>query len=445
MKSSGKNALPRRMFMKTAGAAMAAPFFVPSVALGQDGATAPSEKITFGLIGCGGQGRGVMGNALGFRDAHVLAVADVNRVNGRKAVRMVNDTYSNRDCDQYEDYRELLARDDIDAVIIATPDHWHALVCVAAARAGKHIYCEKPITHDLREGRAVADAAKANKVTFQVGSMQRSFRQMKQACELVRNGYIGKISNIEVGLPDGGHAMWVDSYPAPPGTLNYDFYVGPAEWTPYHPERLDWNWRWWMKFGGSQMMDWIGHHGDIAHMGMGWDNTGPTLIEPKLWEFSKERNNLYDSPEKYQFKNTYADGTTMTVGSQSVMSDQFRKCEDTGTLWYGENDQWIFVSRGGIKASSPELEKVQLKETDFHFRRESNHLRDFYDCIKSGEETAAPAETGHRSASIGHLGKLACELGATLKWDPANEHILENEAVNNLLGKRYRGDWTLAE
>lgn len=443
MKSSKKSPMPRRTFMKAAGAAFAAPFILPSTALGQNSATAPSERLTVGLIGCGGQGRHVMGAMLGFRDAQVLAVADVNRKNAREASRMVDRTYENSDCTQYEDYRDLLARDDIDAIICGTPDHWHALVCVEAARRGKHIYCEKPVTHDLREGRIVADTAKANNITFQVGSMQRSYRQMKQACQLVRNGYIGKVHHIEVGLPDGGHAVWVNSYPKPPGVLDWDFYVGPAEWTPFHPQRYDWNWRWWMKFGGSQMMDWIGHHGDIAHMGMGWDHTGPVKIEPHLWEFTKERNNLYDAPARYKFTCTYEDGTTLDVVNHADASELFRSCGDTGTLWYGEDNQWVFVSRGGIKTSSPELAEIEFKDSDFTFRRQGNHIRDFYECIKSGEEPAATAETGHRSASIGHLGKLACELRSTLKWDPANERVLENEAVNNLLGKPYRGDWTL--
>ncbi|MBI1320135.1 MAG: gfo/Idh/MocA family oxidoreductase [Candidatus Hydrogenedens sp.] len=433
----------RRGFLRTASmAAAAAPFIVPAAARAQ-GDEAPSEKIRFGLIGCGGQGRGVMGAALGMRDTHVLAVCDVNRVNARKAKRIVDDHYGNKDCKEYSDYRELIARDDIDAVIIATPDHWHALVCVEAARARKDIYCEKPVTHHLREGRAVADTAKANNCIFQVGSMQRSFRDMKIAAQLVRNGYIGKIHHIEVGLPDGGHALWADSWPEAPRIVDYDFYVGPSEWTPYHPERLDWNWRWWMKFGGSQMMDWIGHHGDIAHMGMGWDETGPRKVVPQKWEFSKEKNNVYNSPAQYLFECTYEGGTTMSVGSQSSMSQLFRDRQDTGTLWYGENDQWVYVSRGGLQVSSPEIAEIKFKDSDIQFRRQSNHMRDFIDCIRTREATACPAEVGHRSASIGHLGKLACELGATIEWDPATERLEGGEAFNHVLDLHYRGDWKL--
>jgi len=434
--------LTRRNFVKTAAAAAAAPWVISASALGQD---APSKKTTMGLIGCGGQGRGIMGAAMSMRDVHILAVCDVNKVNARKAKRMVDKHYENRDCAQLEDYRELIARDDIDAVLIATPDHWHALICVEAAKAGKDIYCEKPVTHDLREGRIVADTAKANDIVFQVGSMQRSQRHFKQACALVRNGYLGTIHHIDVGLPDGGHALWADSYPEPPRYLDWNFYVGPAEWTPFHPKRYDWDWRWWMAFGGSQMLDWIGHHGDIAHMGMGWSETGPVKVEPIDWTFSKERNNLYDSPMSYEFMCTYADETTMRVGSRARMPELFRKQEDTGTLWHGENGQWLFVSRGGIKASSEELKNVELAEGDFQFRRQANHMRDFVECVQERREPIAPAEHGHRSASIGHLGKFACELGATIQWDPASERIVEDDALNLLLDNKlnYRGDWKL--
>ncbi len=441
MTASKHATLTRRSFMGRMGMAATGTVVFPNL-VGR-AAFGANEKITFGLVGCGGQGRHVMGNALRMKDCHVLAVCDVNQQNAAKAKAMVDTTYGDEACAVYEDYRELIAREDIDAVIVGTPDHWHALVCVAAARAKKDIYCEKPIPHDLLEGRAVANAVKENGVVFQVGSMQRSHRKMKEACQLIRNGYIGEISHIDVGLPNGGHAEWVDESPKAPDYLNYEMYVGPAEWTPYHPERLDWNWRWWMKFGGSQMMDWIGHHGDIAHMSMGWDETGPVKIEPRRWEFSDERNNLYDSPARYEFMCTYAGGTTLRVGSREEMPELFRKCDDTGTLWHGEKDQWIFVSRGGIQASDKKLTKIKFKDDDFLFRRQGNHLRDLVECMRSRETTIAPAEAGHRSASIGHLGKIACELNATLEWDPKAERFVNNEAVNSLLGRKYRGGWSL--
>jgi predicted dehydrogenase len=438
----GRRDFLTRSAVLAAGAA-AIPYIIPASALGK-GDDAASNKITFGLIGCGGQGCGVMGAAMGQRDTHVLAVCDVNANNAANAKKKVDDHNGNKDCVPYHDFRELLARKDIDAVIIATPDHWHALIAIEAAKQGKDIYCEKPLTWSLGEGRAVVNAVKTANRVFQVGSMQRSSDDMKLACELVRNGYIGKVKHINVGLPNGGNAKWVDSYPAPPEHLDYDFYVGPAEWVPYHPDRLDWNWRWWMGFGGGQMMDWIGHHGDIAHMGMGWDDHGPCEIEPVFWDMSPEKNNLYNGPQKYCINYTYANGTTMQIASLNEMPEEFRNCGDTGTQWFGEDGKWVFVSRKGIKTNPGSLEKTKFTGADFLFRKERNHMRDFLNCIKSREQCIAPVEAGHRSASIGHLGKLACMLQSKLKWDPEKERIIDNDAVNFFLTRKYRGDWKLS-
>jgi predicted dehydrogenase len=429
--------------MAGVGAAALAPLIIPGAALGADGATAASERITFGLIGCGGQGNGDIGGVLSSKGTQVVAVCDVNKKNLASTKEKIDKHNDNTDCAAYADFRELLARKDIDAVVIATPDHWHALVAVEAAKQGKDIYCEKPLAWSLGESRAIADAAKANKRVFQVGSQQRSGADFKYACEVVRNGYLGKIKHINVGLPNGGNAMWVDEYPAPPEHLDYDFYVGPAEWAPYHKDRLDWNWRWWMGFGGGQMMDWIGHHGDIAHMGMGWDEHGPSEIEPVLWEMSPDRNNLYSGPAKYITNYTYDNGTTMQVASQAEMPEVFRNCKDTGTQWFGDDGKWIYVSRGDVKASDKSLLKIKFKDGDFRFRKERNHMRDFLNCIRERKECIAPAEAGHRSASIGHLGRIAATLGTKLKWDPKAEKFIGNDAVNSMLTRKYRGDWKL--
>ena len=442
MKQKEQREVSRRSFVKGLGIGLAAPLIVPAAALGKDANTAPNERITVAAIGTGNQGRGLIGGVLQQKEAHVIALCDVNKNNLKEAKDTVDKHYG-QSTDTYHDFRELLARKDIDAVIIATPDHWHAIICIQAAKAGKDIYCEKPLTYSLGEGRAVVKAVKENNTIFQVGSMQRSSAQMKQACHLVRNGYLGKIHHIDVGLPDGGHHLWVDSFPQPPEWVDYEFWVGPAEWAPYHPERLDWNWRWWMGFGGGQMMDWIGHHADIAHMGMGWDDTGPSEIEPVLWELPKEKSNLYDAPEHYQMNYTYADGATMQLASFKDTPKLFQECGETGTQWFGEDGQWVYVSRGGIKASPKSLLKIKHKDGDFRFRRERNHMRDFLDCVKTRKQPIAHVEAGHRSASIGHLGKLASMLGCPLKWDPAAERIIDNDAVNNLLTRKYRSDWSL--
>lgn len=438
--------LNRRGFLGKAGAfaagATAFPYIVPASALGLNGATAASNRITIGVIGSGGQARGLTGNAIRQNDTRIAAVCDINKRTLARAKGMVDEFYENKDCLAFHDFRDLLARDDIDAVIIAPPDHWHAIPCVMAANRGKDIYCEKPLTHELAEGRAVVDAVTRNGVVFQTGSMQRAGGQFKRACELVRNGYIGRVHHINVGLPDGGHSKLVSSYPEVPEYLDYEFYVGPAPWIPYHPNRLDWDWRWWMGFGGGQMMDWIGHHGDIAHMGMGWDETGPSEVVPVCWQLPTD-SNLYDAPHQYEFTAKYANGVTMTVGSMKRMPEVYRQCGDTGTQWFGENGQWIFVSRGKLLCNPESIADVKLVGSDFRFRKERNHMRDWLDCVKTRRQPLAHVEAGHRSASVGHLGKIACTLGQALKWNPETEQFVDNAMANRMLSRPYRGEWTL--
>ena len=446
MDAKKSDGMSRRSFMKGIGVGAIAPLIIPAAVLGSKTAMAASERITFGLIGCGGQGNGDIGGVLQLQSkgTQVVALCDVNKKNLEATKAKIDKHYDNKDCATHTDFRELLARKDIDAVVIATPDHWHALIAIEAAKQGKDVYCEKPLAWSLGEGRAIVNAVRANKRVLQVGSMQRSGGEFKYACEAVRNGHLGKIKHINVGLPNGGNAKWVDECPAPPDYLDYDFYVGPAEWAPYHPDRLDWNWRWWMGFGGGQMMDWIGHHGDIAHMAMGWDDHGPSEIEPVLWEMSAEKNNLYNGPAKYIINYKYEDGTTMQVASRNELPDVFKDCGDTGTQWFGDNDQWLFVSRKGLKASSKDLLHIKHKDKDFRFGKEDNHMRNFLNCVRERTEPIAPVEAGHRSASIGHLGKIATMLQSKLKWDPKAEKFIGNDAVNSMLTRKYRGDWKLS-
>ncbi|MBX3175970.1 MAG: Gfo/Idh/MocA family oxidoreductase [Candidatus Hydrogenedentes bacterium] len=435
--------LSRRKFLAASGAVLAAPYIIPSTAMGADGATAPSNRINIGVVGTGSQAGGLMKNAIQHENTRVVALCDVDHTRLAEAKQRVDEYYGDTACAVHHDYRELLAREDIDAVIVATPDHWHALVCVEAARRGKDIYCEKPLTWSLGEGRAVVKAVRENKRVFQVGSMQRSGDQFKKACELVRNGYVGRINQIYVALPDQGKALWADSYPAPPPELDYEMYVGPAEWAPYHENRCHWDWRWWMGFGGGQMMDWIGHHGDIAHMAMDWDNTGPREVEGIRWDPIRERNNLYDAPARYMFNCHYRGGVTLTVANASDMPDAWAKPGSLGTMFIGSRGRWLWVDRSGIEASDEKILATEFSPRDFRFREGRNHMTDWLNCIVTREETIAPVNAGHRSASIGHLGKIACMLGGSFKWDPKKEEITDNAALNGLITRRYRGDWSL--
>jgi len=443
MKTTKPIDMSRRSFMCGVGATLTAPYIVPASVMGAAGTTAPSNRINIGVVGTGGQARGLTQRAIKHDNVRVIALCDVDRNRLAEAKKLVDEFYGNNDAAVHADYRELLARKDVDAVICGTPDHWHALVCVEAARRGKDIYCEKPMTWSLGEGQAVVRAVKNNKRVFQVGSQQRSGGQFKLACQLVRNGYLGDIKHILVSLPDFGNAIWVDEFPPPPPELDWEFYVGPAEWTPFHPKRYHWDWRWWMAFGGGQMMDWIGHHGDIAHMAMDWDNTGPKEVEGVRWDPVKERTNLYDAPARYMFNCKYAGGTTMTVANASDMPDNFKACGGLGTMFFGTKGRWVYVDRSGIKANDDKLLKTKFKKNDFRFRKGGDHMADFLNCVVSREECIAPVNAGHRSASIGHLGKIACMLGARFKWDPKKERIVDNPALNGMLTRKYRGDWSL--
>ncbi len=439
----GKPRISRRTFVKGLGGAFAAPYIIPASALGKESRAKPSNRIVFGVIGVGHRGKAVMSGLLAERQAHVAALCDVNERTLSEAKGIVDRRYETKSTRTYGDLREMLARDDLDAVVIGTPDHWHAFACVLAAKAGKHIYCEKPLSHSFAEGRAVANAVKKNDVVLQVGSQLRSYRRVKFACELVRNGCLGKINHINAGLPNGGQHGWTDSFPEPPAWVDYDLWVGPAAMVPYHPKRHERVWRWWSGFGGGQLMDWVGHQGDVAHMAMGWDNTGADSIQPLLWEMPKEKNNLYDTPARYKFECTYAGGATMLVGNLSDMPEVYKACDGIGTQWFGDNGQWVYVSQGDLRASPESLLDTEFGEGDFRFRKQGNHLRDFLECIKSRETTAAPVETGHRSASIGHLGQIACVLNQKLTWDPAKERFEGNDDANAMLQKEHRGDWSL--
>lgn len=448
MKLEKQAGLSRRGFLYGMSAAFAAPYIIPSTALGADGSTAPSKRINMGVVGTGSQAGGLTENAIKHANVRVIALCDVDKKRLAEAKTKVDAYYNNTDCATHSDFRELLARKDIDAIICATPDHWHALVCIEAARQGKDVYCEKPLTWSLGEGKAVVKAVKGNKRIFQVGSMQRSDKKFKLACELVRNGYIGTINRILVSLPDFGNAIWADEFPKPPEELDYNFYVGPAEWAPFHPKRYHWDWRWWMGFGGGQMMDWVGHHGDIAHMAMDWDHTGPIEVEGVRWDMLKDPqkpNNLYNAPSRYMFNLKYAGGVHMTVANAGDMPSEFKAAAtgELGTMFFGSRGRWIYVDRSGIKASDSNLLNTTFKKTDFRFRAERNHMTDFLNGVVSREECIAPVNAGHRSASIGHLGKLACTLGAKFKWDPKKEQVVDNPALNGLLTRKYRGDWTL--
>jgi predicted dehydrogenase len=438
----------RRQFIKNA-AIIAAPTIIPASVLG---AGAPSNRINMAYIGIGNRGLGVMQAFLAHPEIQGLAVCDVDskhygksaekksRTYGREAGKAAVEAHYAKNkpsgkwngCETYSDYRELLARDDIDAVMVATPDHWHGLITLEALRNGKDVYCEKPVTHFFAEGKQVYKEVAQQNAIFQVGSQQRSDAKFQQAVELVRNGHLGKITKVEVGLPRGHNEPEQDpTIKDPPAHLDYDFWTGPSPMLPYMRARNHWSWRWHSAYGGGQLMDWIGHHNDIAHWGIGMENGGPISVRTEGWTYPE--TDVYDTPVDYTVISQYPDDITVEISSK----------HEKGVKWIGE-DGWVWVTRGKIDASNKEWLKAEFARGDWKCYDSPSHQRNFTECVLSRKETIAPAENAHRSITPGHIAYIAQEMGEELKWDAKNETIVDNKkAQKKLMALPYRADWKI--
>ena len=429
--------LQRRVFLKQAlGAAVGAagfPYLVRSSALGKDGAVAPSSRIVMGAIGIGWQGESNMKEFLKKQQVQFVAVCDVDKEHLEKAGSKVNDRYGNKDCAAYGDFRELIGRGDIDAVSIALPDHWHSIPAIAAAKAGIDIYGEKPLSHTLREGRAMCEAVKRYERIWQTGSWQRSVENFHHGCELVRNGRVGKIYRVEVGLGDGytdyAGTKNQQTMGPPPEILDYDTWLGPAPWAPYCPARIHKNWRWNLNYGGGRMMDWVGHHLDIAHWGLGLDYTGPVEVEG--WGKGSSQG-VWNAPTEYEFTCKYANGVEIVVGSSFA----------GGTKWIGENG-WVYVNRGKFDANPKSVMNEVIGPDEIHLYKSRDHWGNFLECVRTRKPTIAPCEVAHRSASVGHLGNIAMMLGRKIRFNPDTEEIIGDPTANEMLGKAMRSPWHL--
>ncbi len=431
----------RRRFLAAAGVAIAAPTLIPAGVFGRANAAAPSERITLGVVGWGMQGPGNTRSFLSQKDCQVVAACDLDKDHLAAAVDTVNKHYGNTDCKAYHDYREIMARPDIDAVMIAIPDHWHMLASVEAANHKKDIYGEKPLARTIAEQQAIVKAVQKNNRIWQTGSWQRSTRSFPKACEIVRNGLIGKITHVEVGLP-AGHADFAKtgdkmSVSNPPPQLDYDFWIGPSKMMPYIEGRVHMNWRWNYNTGGGQLLDWIGHHCDIAHWGLDFDNSGPSEVEGH-GDFPPEAA-IWNTSTKYRIELKYPKDITMTIagGHPDIRS---------GTKWIGTNG-WVWVDRGGFDASNQEWrEMIDLPEDlrKVKLYKSNDHQRNFLDCVKSRKPTITPVETAHHSAIPGHLGLISMITGRKIKWDAAKEVIVDDPDASKLLTRSYRAPWKMS-
>jgi predicted dehydrogenase len=415
------------------GAAIAGSVFFPNIVPSTVfGAGAPSNRIVMAGVGLGGMGTGNMRSFLNKQEVQFVAVCDVDAGHLKNAKEAVDKKYGNTDCKTYADYREVIARGDLDAISQATPDHWHTLVAVAALRAGIDMYGEKPITHDLREGRVLADTCKKFGRVWQTGSWQRSQENFHLAAELVRNGRVGRIHTVEVGLPDG-HPGEIKPVEPVPAEMDWDFWLGPTAWRPYQGVS-HWDWRWVLDWGGGQMMDWIGHHADIAQWGLGTQETGPVEIESNGCELPTD--GVYDAPVAYKFTATFANGAKMIVANAK------QQPKGMGARWIGDRG-WIWVDRSGIDAEPKSLLRERVGPNEIHLYKSRDHHQNFLDCVRTRRVTITPAEVAHRSASVGHLGQIAMMTGRKIQFNPATEEILNDPGASAMLGRAYREPWVL--
>ncbi len=438
-----KKEVSRRVFLRrTAGAAAGAvafPWIVPSSALGADGHVAPSNRIVMASIGVGGQGTGNTRGLMNLPDVQYVAVCDVDRGHRENAKKMLEEFYAGKNnapeykgIDAYNDFREVLARPNIDAVMIATPDHWHAPVAVAAAKAGKDMYSEKPLANSIPEGRAVVDAVRRYRRVFQTGSHERSRDNARFACELVRNGRLGKLHTIRVNMPIDNHGPIPNQpvMPVPEG-FDYDFWLGPAALAPYTEKRCHFYFRYILDYSGGEMTDRGAHIIDIAQLGNGTDGSGPVSVWGK-GDFP--RDGLFNSAMNYSFGFEYANGVRL-----------LGECVGPRGVKFEGDKGWVFVHihGGDLEAEPMSLLREVIGPEELHLGRSRGHHLDFIENVKSRGECKAPVEVGHGTAVMCHLANIAMRLGRKLQWDPVAETFINDDEANRMKMPSLRAPWTV--
>jgi len=441
----------RREFLRTFAAGCAGaigfPFIVPASALGRGGAVAPSNRISLAFIGIGNHGVRVnINNFLGHPDAQCAIVCDVDQNHAAYGRDTINESYGNQDCAVYNDFRDVLARRDIDAVVISTPDHWHVPLSIAAAKAGKDVFCEKPLTLAVSEGRILCDVIRRYGRILQTGTGNRASQQLFHPVELVRNGRIGRLQTMYTWLPPGHNYMRIrsDGRASPggqspkvhpiqpvPKQFNYDMWLGPAPEAPYTPGRCHWNYRWILDYSGGQLTDWGAHLNDMAQLANASEFSGPVSVEG---QGIFPEDGLYNTAVKYDITYEYANGVKLIC-----------RDGDPGFRFEG-SEGWVAfgVNIGTIQASAPRILKSRIGPDGIHLRTcEEGEQRDFLNCVKTREDPYAPVEIGHRTASLCHIGNIAMKLGRKLHWDPDTEQFHNDDEANRMLSRPMREPWCL--
>jgi len=450
--------ISRRKFSQRAAAVAAAPFVVPSSALGLAGTVPPSNRIAIGFIGVGshGVGRNLRG-FLKYADAQAVAVCDVDSQRRDSAKQLVEKHYaeatsqgSYKGCAAHADFRDLIARDDVDAVMNSTPDHWHVIPSIAAAKAGKDVMCEKPLTLTVAEGRALSDTMIRYNRIFQTASENRSIPSFHRMCELVRNGRIGRLKKIHVELPGGRWVRPAGPVLPPPGVdqekwmkeafhkpcpvpkgFDYDMWLGQAPEAPYCPARCHWNFRYVLDYSGGMLTDWGAHIIDVAQWGNDTEGTGPVEVEGR-GEFPQE--GIFNTATQFRCRYKYANGVELVISSRSP-AIRFE-----GTEGWIAMDGWA----KGLQAEPASVLDSRIGPDETHlYTRPADEHRNFLDCVKSRKPCYAPAEIGHRTITIAHIGNIAMMLGRKLAWDPDTERFVDDVEANRMLSRPMRPPWTL--
>ncbi len=433
----------RRFLKRTAGltaAACGVPYIVPGAALGMNGRTAASNRVVLGSVGVGSMGTGDMKNLMRATGVQNVAVCDVIEQRRENAKALVDGNYKSNDCKMYGDFREVLARDDIDAISITTQDHWHALIAVAAAKAGKDMYCQKPLGITVRECQTIRDTVRRYGCIFQTGTQQRSSRNFRFACELARNGYLGKLHTVRVGAPGPTYQR---SYKKPPtpqplsDEIDFDMWTGPALSRPYN--RGLWSWPDWYlirDYSVGFIVNWGVHHLDIANWGCPDVATRPCELE---FTGSYRDDGLTDNINDWRGEFRYPGGLKMVYMDAVERTD-----ENDGCMFKGD-EGWVHVNRYGIWAEPASLLKVNLKPNDIRLDAGAigSHYNNFIQCVRSRKDPIAPVEAGHAASYLGMIAEISIRLGRTLKWDPKAEQFVGDAQANRLLSQPMRSPWHL--
>jgi predicted dehydrogenase len=435
-----ENVVPnsRRNFIKQSATALAGIIIVPRFVLGGTRADgfkyiAPSDIISLGFIGCGKQARGLSKSFLNTNEVRIAAISEVYKDKSVWMLDTIKSSYEQNkqlgnytDIPVYNDFRELLARKEVDAVVIASPDHWHAAMAVRAAEAGKDIYCEKPMSLTIKEGRAMVNATRKYNRVFQTGNMQRSWPEFRQAVELVRNGYIGDIKSIKVNIGPPPTAYNLPEQPIPDG-LDWKTWLGPNEYKPFNAELAPPitkdvfpNWRNYKEFGGGMVTDWGAHMFDIAQWALDMDSSGPSEI------FAPDKDHPFLT---YKYKN----GITMT----------HEKWEWNNAVLFIGTEGEIRIARGKLETTPAFLKDKIIGETEKHVYKSENHCKDFLNAMRKRSKPISDVEVGHRTASVCNLGNIAYQLKRPLKWNPRKERFKNDREANTLLGRPMLNEWKI--